>query len=81
MKPHHVLFAIGYPVAIAGIIRLRQMLRDRDVRWFALEEAGTVAIVAGWALRGGRPLAVALNAAWGLGLAVYFVSVSRRPQP
>lgn len=81
MKPHLLLFLVGYPVAIAGLVKLRHLLHHRDVKWFAAEEAGTAAIVAGWALRGGRPVAVAINAAWGIALAVAFLLVSRRQQP
>jgi hypothetical protein len=75
-----VLFAVGYPVAIAVIVRLVPVFRERRTTWFLAEEAGTAAIVAGWAIAGRWP-AVAINAAWGVGLAIaWFVTGRRRPR-
>lgn len=65
------LLLVGYVVAVPPLFRLRAILRRRQVRWFAAEELGTAAIVAGWALRGRWP-AVAVNAAWGVGLAAWW---------
>jgi hypothetical protein len=72
-----VLHAIGYPVAIVVIARLKAVFRERRTSWFYAEETGTAAIVAGWALVGRWP-AVVVNAVWGVGLA--FVWHLRRPQ-
>ncbi|MBW3649670.1 MAG: hypothetical protein KY458_03790 [Actinobacteria bacterium] len=81
MNPSGLLFLVGYPVAVAGIVRLRRTFRERHAGWFLVEEAGTAAIVAGWLLaekgaRGRR--AAAVNAAWGLGLAAAWVIAGRR---
>ena len=79
MKPDVILHLIGYPVAIAGILRLRSTFRNRRTAWFLAEEAGTAAIVAGWALKGTRPAGVVINSVWGIGLAIaWFVSGRRR---
>lgn len=58
-----LLLGVGYPMAVAGLVRLRHLLRTRDAGWFAMEVGGTAAIVAGWALRG-RWSAVVPNAVW-----------------
>jgi len=72
-----VLHLVGYPVAIVVIARLKAVFRERRTSWFWAEEAGTAAIVAGWALVGRWP-AVVVNALWGVGLA--FMWRFRRPQ-
>lgn len=81
MSPSRLLLLVGYPVAIAGIVRLRHAFRHRQTAWFLVEEAGTAAIVAGWFFAGlgdrGRR-AAAINAGWGLGLAVAWIIAGRR---
>lgn len=81
MSPSRLLLLVGYPVAVAGIVRVRHAFRHRKTAWFLLEEAGTVAIVAGWFLSGlgdrGRR-AAAINAVWGLGLAAAWIITGRR---
>ena len=81
MSPSRVLLMVGYPVAIAGIIRLRHAFRHRRTGWFLAEEAGTAAIVAGWMLAGlgdrGRR-AAAVNAVWAVGLAAAWFLAGRR---
>jgi hypothetical protein len=71
------LHLVGYPVALVVIARLRPVFRERRTSWFVAEEAATAAIVAGWALKG-RGEAVAINAAWGLGLAGAWLVAGRR---
>lgn len=75
------LFLVGYPVAIAGILRLRHAFRHRRTGWLLVEEAGTAAIVAGWLLAGDgarERASAAVNAAWGLGLAAAWLAAGRR---
>ncbi len=72
-----ILHGAGYPVAIVVIARLRAVFRERRTAWFWAEEAGTAAIVAGWAIAG-RPPAVVINALWGIGLAVAWAVTGRR---
>lgn len=73
------LHVVGYPVAIVVIARLKAVFRERRTSWFLAEEAATAAIVAGWALVGRGP-AVAINAIWGIGLAVVW-RLRRPPAP
>jgi hypothetical protein len=75
-----VLFAVGYPVAIIVIARLVPVFRERRTAWFVAEEAGTAAIVAGWAIAGRAP-AVAINATWGVGLAIAWFVTARSHHP
>lgn len=55
-----VLLVIGYPMALAMLARLRSMLVERRVWWFAALEAATASIAVGWLLYG-RPLATVVN--------------------
>ncbi len=71
------LHAVGYPVAIVVIARLKAVFRERRTSWFVAEEAATAAIVAGWAIERRTP-AVVINSAWGIGLA--FAWWFRRPK-
>lgn len=75
-----LLFAVGYPVAIVVIVRLVPVFRERRTSWFVAEELGTAAITAGWALAGRWP-AVAVNAVWGIGLALMWIVSGRRHRP
>jgi hypothetical protein len=58
-----VLFASGYPVAIAVIARFVPVVRERRLRWLVVHHMGVTAIVSGWAISGDRS-AVTVNAAW-----------------
>ena len=76
-----VLHLVGYPLAIAGIFRLRRAFRRREPGWVVAEEAGVAAIVAGWLLAGRLSRygpAAAVNAAWGVGLAAAWLVTGRR---
>jgi hypothetical protein len=66
------LFVVGYPLAIVPIVRWVPVVRERRLRWFLAEIAGTSAIVAGWAIEG-RAGAVAVNATWGVVATVWYV--------
>lgn len=72
-----LLFAVGYPVSIGVIARWIPVVRERRLPWFAVHQAAVAAIVAGWALRG-RPSAVAVNGAWFVAAAVWYMVAGRR---
>ena len=72
------LHLVGYPVAIGVIVRFVPVVRERRTAWFLAHEAAVAAIAAGWALED-RPSAVAINGAWGVIAAGWYVS--RRPRP
>ncbi len=75
-----VLLAIGYPVAIAMLARLRPVLAERRVWWFAALEAAMASIVVGWLLHG-RPLAALFNGAGLTGFAMAWLISGRRARP
>lgn len=72
-----VLHLIGYPTAVVVIARWVPVVRERRTRWFAIHQAGTAAIVAGWAIRGNVP-AAAFNGAWFLVAAAWYAAGGRR---
>ncbi|MHB1487481.1 MAG: hypothetical protein ACYCS7_11685 [Acidimicrobiales bacterium] len=68
------LHVAGYPFAVVAIFRLRSTFRNRNLKWFAVHEGGTAAIVAAWAIRGNGP-GVVINATWLAGVtAAWFVA-------
>ncbi|MGI8808522.1 MAG: hypothetical protein ACR2KK_11890 [Acidimicrobiales bacterium] len=75
-----VLLVIGYPLALVVLARLRSVLTERRVRWFASLEAATACITAGWLLHG-QPLPAALNGAALVGFAVAWLITGRRRGP
>jgi hypothetical protein len=72
-----VLFAIGYPVAIVVIIRFVPVVRQRRLRWFAAHEIAVSMIVIGW-VTDHDWRAVAINGAWLVIAAVWYVLGGRR---
>jgi hypothetical protein len=72
-----VLFVIGYPVAIAVIVRWIPVVRERRWKWFAAEEGATACIVAGQAIGGSIP-GIAINSAWFVVAAVWYALGGRR---
>ena len=72
-----ILFAFGYPVAIAVIVRWVPVVRQRRTRWFVLHEVAVAAIVAGWVTRSRWP-AVAINGSWLVIAAVWYGAAGRR---
>jgi len=58
-----VLFAAGYPLAIAVLVRFRSVVRNRRWKSLAVHHVGMAAIISGWAIEG-RVSAVALNSVW-----------------
>lgn len=75
-----VLLVIGYPLALGVLTRLRTVLRERRVWWFATLEAATASITAGWLLHR-RPVPAALNGAAFIGFAMAWLITGRRRTP
>jgi len=77
-----VLFAIGYPVAVAVIARWVPVVREQRWRWFWVHQAAVGAIVAGHALRESSA-AVVINGAWLVVATIWYLgagALSRRRQ-
>ncbi|HET7486421.1 MAG TPA: hypothetical protein VFJ85_00730 [Acidimicrobiales bacterium] len=74
-SPEVVLFAVGYPAAVAVIARWVPVVRERRWKWLAVHHAGVAAIVAGWLLR--RPPAAIPNAAWLVVSSVWYAAGGR----
>ena len=75
-----VLLVIGYPLALGVIARLRPVLVERRVWWFAALEAATASITAGWMLHK-RPVAAAVNGAALVGFALAWLITGQRAGP
>lgn len=75
-----VLLAIGYPLAVGVLARLRPVLAERRVWWFAALEGATASITVGWLLHG-RPLPAAVNGAALVGFAIAWLLAGRRARP
>ncbi len=58
-----IMFAFGYPVSIAIIVRWVPVVREQRLRWFVAHTSAVAAIVAGWALRH-EWRSVGVNATW-----------------
>lgn len=71
------LFAFGYPISIAVILRFVPVVRERRFKWLIAHDLAVAAIVAGWALKGDRR-AVAINASWLVAANVWYVLGGRR---
>ena len=71
------LFAFGYPVSIAVIVRFVPVVRERRLKWLLAHDVAVAAIVAGWALKGDRR-AVAINASWLVAANVWYALGGRR---
>jgi len=72
-----VLFAFGYPISIAVILRFVPVVRERRLKWLIAQDLAVTAIVAGWALKGDRR-AVAINASWLVAANVWYALGGRR---
>lgn len=72
-----VLLIVGYLVALAVLARLRPVLAERRVWWFAALEAAMTSIVVGWLLHG-RPLPALFNGAGLVGIAAAWLITGRR---
>jgi hypothetical protein len=71
------LLAIGYPLAVGVLARLRPVLAERRVWWFAALEGATASITAGWLLHG-RPLPAAVNGAALVGFTIAWLLTGQR---
>lgn len=72
-----VLLVIGYPIALTILARLRSVLVERRVWWFAALQAATASIAVGWLLYA-RPLAALPNGAALVGFAIAWFITGRR---
>jgi hypothetical protein len=72
-----LLLLIGYPLAVSVLVRLRCVLAERRVRWFAALEAATASITVGWVLHG-RPLPAVVNGAAFVGFAAAWLITGQR---
>jgi len=72
-----VLLIVGYLVALAVLARLRPVLAERRVWWFAALETAMTSIVVGWLLHG-RPLAALFNGAALVAIAAAWLITGRR---
>ena len=71
---------LGYAVATPFVVYpplFKRMWNARDTRLLALQEAGVVLVVLGWAGRGNVP-SVVVNGAYGLTLAGAYAYAGRR---
>ena len=75
-----VLLVIGYPLALGALARLRPVLAERRVWWFATLEAATASITAGWLLHR-RPVPAAVNGAAVVGFAIAWLITGQRAGP
>ena len=75
-----VLLLIGYPFALGVLARLRAVLVERRVWWFAVLEAATASITAGWLLHR-RPVPAAVNGAALVGFAIAWLITGRHAGP
>ena len=72
-----VLLGVGYPAAVAVLVRWLPVVRERRWRWLAVHHLGMAAIVAGH-LTARRPVAAALNGAWLAGASAWYAAGGRR---
>ncbi|MDQ2826737.1 MAG: hypothetical protein M3Y04_07245 [Actinomycetota bacterium] len=75
-----VLLVIGYTLALGVLARLRSVLAERRVWWFAVLEAATLSITAGWLLHG-RHFPAAVNGAALVGFAIAWLITGQRAGP
>lgn len=68
---------MGYPLAVAVIVRWLSVVREQRIRWFAIHAAAVAAIVAGWVIDH-RWSAVAINGTWLVISVLWFVTAGRR---
>ena len=73
----YALFAFGYPVSIAVIVRFVPVVRERRLRWIVWHQCAVAAIVVGWALDA-RWASVAINGTWFVVAAIWYCLAGRR---
>jgi len=74
------LFAFGYPVSIAVIVRWVPVVRERRIRWFVLHQLAVAAIVIGWSTESAWS-AVLINGAWLVIATAWYAAGGQRPGP
>lgn len=72
-----VLLGVGYPAAVAVLVRWLPVVRERRWRWLAVHHLGMAAIVAGH-LTARRPGAAAVNGAWLAVSSAWYAAGARR---
>jgi hypothetical protein len=72
-----LLFAYGYPVSIAVIVRWVPVVREQRTRWLIFHHTAVAAIVAGWAIDGDVQ-AVVINGSWLVVSSIWYVLGGRR---
>ncbi len=75
-----MLLAVGYAGALAVLVRLKPVLVERRVRWFAALQVATAAIAVGWLLKG-RTLPALVNGAALVGFGIAWLITGRRGRP
>jgi hypothetical protein len=75
-----LLFAFGYPVSIAVIVRFVPVVRERRLRWLLIHHLAVVCIVLGWALDSNWQ-AVIVNSSWLVAATIWYVLGGRRHRP
>ncbi len=75
-----VLLAVGYAAALAVLVRLLPVLRERRRRWFAVLASGLSCLVVGWLLLG-RPVPAAVNGAGLVAVTAAWLWTGRRRRP
>lgn len=76
MRASTPLLVVGYAVATPLTLRVLRIAWRREGAQMLALEAGTAAVVAGWALRG-EALPAWMNAGFGVGFAATWVAVGR----
>lgn len=68
---------VGYPVAVAAIVRWVPIVRERWTGWFVIHQLGMLAIVVGWSLTD-RTAGVVINGLWFVVAAVWWFAAGSR---
>lgn len=79
MTAPNLILAAGYAAAIPTTAGLLRIAWRRNLPLFLILEAGTAAIVTGWAMKG-QTFPAYLNAGFGLGFLATWVTVGRVKQ-
>lgn len=76
METADIVLAAGYVTALPLTLQVTRIAWRRNLPLLLVLEAGTAAIVTGWALKGNR-LAAYSNVGWGVGFVATWVAVGR----
>ena len=75
-----LLFAFGYPIAIAVIARFVPVVRQRRLGWLAIHHIAVACIMLAWALDSNWQ-AVIVNSTWLVTSTIWYASGGRRQSP